>query len=1077
MKTLRIQLLIVVVMLLNFIMSAQNDELETVIQRGHLGAVKIAAYSPDGKYVVTGGRDKTAKLWEVSTGREIRTFLGHEGIVQALSYSPDGKFIATGSTDQTVKLWNVETAELIRTFKIKDRVTTIDFTSDGKYLVTGGEEFVGSIFETETGNFVRSFKVSPDKGLGTGINVQISGDNKKILVGEDNRKAILVDFETGEKLTTLQSVDKGSCGGCGTYTKFTSDYKFVLTGTRNGPLVLWDLKSGSKIKTYIEEMKDVTSVDISSDNKLILVSDIKNINIYNLESGKKILSVEAHQKEINSVQFSPDGNYFLSASDDGTAAIRKTNSGKQIVTFEGFINQADQGTDLDQESYWQYYARSYFDRKTNTLLSPDGKLLIIGKKDSVANVLNFETGRIAFRLIGHSEAVICYDFSTDGKYIVTGSADRTIKLWSASDGELLKTFKGHRDMIFSVHFNNEGTKILSSSWDGDAFTWDINTGDDEYYYKDVKAYNANFSKIGNYIITAGLDKVFSLLEIDSKNQFRQFVGHTDVVSAFDLSSDGRTMVSVSWDGSICIWDFITGFQLKKIQPEQGLLHSVTFSNDDKYFFTGGSDGTIKMFDIKTYKLIKIFKGHNASVTSLQVSPDNESLISCSIEGVIKVWEIVNAKIIYTYYQLSRDDWFVKARGGFFDGNAGAKKYIYYVKGMQTFHVDQFFEEFYRPGLLQQVFQTRGLINENLNMNEYLEKSPPPSLRFNSFFNDSISKTDVFDIDFQIIDNGGGVDEIKLMQNGKRIITEFKGNGKAKPGRKFNQTMQILLIPGTNNIQISAFSEGRIESNIIEQTIYFESTENLSDCYILTIGIDKYENESLNLNYARADSKAFSDLIKKRSKPLFNNMIFYDLFDKNADKNNILKAVTEISSKAKAQDVFIFYYAGHGSMLGSDFYFVPSDCIRLYDTETLNDKAITANQMQENFSKINALKQIMILDACQSGGATEILAQRGAGREKAIAQLSRSSGIHVLASAGSEQFAIEFKSLGHGLFTYVLLDALEGSADGSPLDGKVTIYELKSYLDDQVPEYTKKFKGIKQYPQSYSGGNDFPVVIQ
>jgi uncharacterized caspase-like protein len=84
---------------------------------------------------------------------------------------------------------------------------------------------------------------------------------------------------------------------------------------------------------------------------------------------------------------------------------------------------------------------------------------------------------------------------------------------------------------------------------------------------------------------------------------------------------------------------------------------------------------------------------------------------------------------------------------------------------------------------------------------------------------------------------------------------------------------------------------------------------------------------------------------------------------------------------------------------------------------------------------------------------------------------------VLASAGSEQFAIEFKSLGHGLFTYVLLDAIGGSADGAPLDGKITIYELKSYLDDQVPEYTKKFKGIRQYPQSYSGGNDFPLAIE
>ena len=82
-------------------------------------------------------------------------------------------------------------------------------------------------------------------------------------------------------------------------------------------------------------------------------------------------------------------------------------------------------------------------------------------------------------------------------------------------------------------------------------------------------------------------------------------------------------------------------------------------------------------------------------------------------------------------------------------------------------------------------------------------------------------------------------------------------------------------------------------------------------------------------------------------------------------------------------------------------------------------------------------------------------------EKAIAQLSRSAGIHVFASAGSEQYASEFTSLGHGLFTHVLLQGLSGKADGSTLDGKITIYELKSYLDDQVPELSLKYKGQPQ----------------
>jgi uncharacterized caspase-like protein len=165
------------------------------------------------------------------------------------------------------------------------------------------------------------------------------------------------------------------------------------------------------------------------------------------------------------------------------------------------------------------------------------------------------------------------------------------------------------------------------------------------------------------------------------------------------------------------------------------------------------------------------------------------------------------------------------------------------------------------------------------------------------------------------------------------------------------------------------------------------------------------------------------------------------------------------------------------MVDNQFYFIPTGCSRLYDIGALGKEAIEAAVLQEKLRGIKALKQLIIMDACQSGGSVELLATRGAGEEKAIAQLSRSAGIHVMASAGSEQFATEFNELGHGLFTYVLIRALQGEADGAPKDGKVTIYELKSFIDDQVPEMTRKLKGKPQYPYTFSRGQDFPIVVE
>jgi uncharacterized caspase-like protein len=219
------------------------------------------------------------------------------------------------------------------------------------------------------------------------------------------------------------------------------------------------------------------------------------------------------------------------------------------------------------------------------------------------------------------------------------------------------------------------------------------------------------------------------------------------------------------------------------------------------------------------------------------------------------------------------------------------------------------------------------------------------------------------------------------------------------------------------------------------------------------------------------------MMDKSNSHLYKDIELISLYDDQATRQNILSKLDELGDKIHQEDVFIFYYAGHGSMVDNKFYFIPTESLRLYDEGALNKEAIEAGLLQEKFKNLKALKQLIIMDACQSGGSVELLAARGANEEKAIAQLSRSAGIHVMASAGSEQFATEFKELGHGLFTYVLINALRGDADGAPKDGKVTIYELKSYIDDQVPEMTRKMKGNPQYPYTFSRGQDFPIIIK
>jgi uncharacterized caspase-like protein len=142
-------------------------------------------------------------------------------------------------------------------------------------------------------------------------------------------------------------------------------------------------------------------------------------------------------------------------------------------------------------------------------------------------------------------------------------------------------------------------------------------------------------------------------------------------------------------------------------------------------------------------------------------------------------------------------------------------------------------------------------------------------------------------------------------------------------------------------------------------------------------------------------------------------------------------------------------------------------------EELETKGISAKILQKYAVDIQAQKQLFILDACQSAGAFNEMLSADGDQQKSIAVVSRSTGTHWMAASGAQQYANEFSQLGHGAFTYVLLEALKGSAAA---DKMITVNGLKNYLQQGVPELMKKYSGTLQYPASYGFGNDFPVEI-
>jgi WD40 repeat protein len=79
--------------------------------------VNAVAVSPDGRFIVSGSDDRTVKVWELESGRLLRSLEGHTGGVNAVAVSPDGRFIVSGSSDRTVKVWELESGRLLRSLE------------------------------------------------------------------------------------------------------------------------------------------------------------------------------------------------------------------------------------------------------------------------------------------------------------------------------------------------------------------------------------------------------------------------------------------------------------------------------------------------------------------------------------------------------------------------------------------------------------------------------------------------------------------------------------------------------------------------------------------------------------------------------------------------------------------------------------------------------------------------------------------------------------------------------------------------------------------------------------------------
>jgi WD40 repeat protein len=580
---------------------------------GHTDAVVSVAFSPDGKYVLTGGFDHTAKLWDAATGELVRDFYGHTGAVDSVAFSPDGKYVLTGSGDATARLWDAATGELVRDFYgyTEESVQSVAFSPDEKYVLMGSWDGPGQLLDLVTGAEVRTF-TRPGTSI---MGVAFSADGKYILTGSYDGTANLWDAATGAEVRAFAGHSDHILS-----VAFSPDGKYVLTGDSDNTAKLWDAATGTEVRTFAGHTSNVNTVAFSPDGKYVLTgSGDGTAKLWGADTGTEVRNFLGQN-----AAFSPDGKYVLTGSYDDTATLWDAS-----VTPEG--NGAP-GMRTFRPQAGNVYSAAF---------SPDGQYVLTGSdKGSLEGALwSGSSGQPIRSFVGHALAVLSVAFSPDGKYVLTGSNDGTAKLWEAATGTLVRTFIGHMGGVLSVVFSPDGKYVLTGSNDNTAKLWDAATGAEVRTFTSAyPVFIVALSPDGRYVL-ATADKTAQLWSAATGAPVRAFVGHAALLYSVAFSPDGKYVLTGSNDKTAKLWDAATGALVRTFAGHAGAVQSVAFSPDGKTVLTGSNDRTAILWDAATGVEVRAYAGHTGPVYSVAFSPDGKSVLTGSLDGTARVWDV------------------------------------------------------------------------------------------------------------------------------------------------------------------------------------------------------------------------------------------------------------------------------------------------------------------------------------------------------------------------------------------------------------------------------------------------------
>ncbi len=628
------------------------------------GDINAIQFSPDGTQLAV-ATDIGVWLYDAKTGKEKSLF---GGICGLLAFSPDGRFLVSGGADyfsnlggsrweKGIELWEIATGQQVLFPDMPPAAAVLRFSEDGKTLISlSKSRDTISRLDIETGKqTVRKLGERPGY-----VHLEVYAlTEDKIAIGMYNGDIELWDTTTGKRLSTLREnvaqieflgkVIPPPEDNSVFVLEFSSDGTQLASVSNDATIQLWDTTHNDKPITIRNHIGEPTALAFSPDGK-ILASGIDEtlIQLWDTPTGKWLTTFTGHMSYIDALAFSPDGTTLASASSDGTirfwdietrnplstvitghiASLRASTFFKESSTiasigYSGIITLWDLNT--FQKTTLQTKMTLEMTRLRNwypdLAFSPDGtKLVSFGSeipapelgRDYVLRLTDVSTGRELVSIAGGASDLT---FSPDGK-TVAGKRSGMIRLWDTETGKTLDVSlldpnddrkERHQPLIRTLEFSPDGRRLAGGTMGGDVQMWDTETGEAltsffaeeppvDHSYRDP-IMDLAFSSDGS-LLAVGSMKALRLLGNLKQIGFKEISYGAEVWGNTLLFSPDDTVLVIGLiqSGGVELWDLTTGEKLTTLDGHTNRVQTLAFSPDGKMLVSAGGDGTVLLWD-------------------------------------------------------------------------------------------------------------------------------------------------------------------------------------------------------------------------------------------------------------------------------------------------------------------------------------------------------------------------------------------------------------------------------------------------------------------------------------------------